>query len=97
MISEKAPRFLSPNSEQRRQRPLGRRKPHPKSPLREQVREVMRCFHYSQRTEDTYWQWIVRYLRFHKRPAAPPPASGLRPSASIGHRVSRGSAGAGTI
>jgi integron integrase len=66
MISENAPRFLSPHPQQRRQRPLGRLKPNPKSPLREQVREVMRFFHYSQRTEDTYWQWIVRYLRFHR-------------------------------
>jgi integron integrase len=37
-------------------------------PLRQQVAEVMRFFHYSQRTEEAYWQWIVRYLRFHKRP-----------------------------
>lgn len=83
MISENAPRFLSPHPQQRRQRPLGRLKPNPKSPLREQVREVMRFFHYSQRTEDTYWQWIVRYLRFHRRPTAPRPSPGAgapRPS-----------------
>jgi len=40
----------------------------PKASLREQVHEVMRFFHYSGRTEATYWQWIERYLRFHKRP-----------------------------
>ncbi len=48
--------------------PKGRLTPNPKAPLREQVREVMRFYHYSERTEGAYWQWIVRYLRFHKRP-----------------------------
>jgi integron integrase len=67
MISESAPRFLSPITEQRRQRPLGRLQPNPKLPLRQQVHEVMRFFHYSQRTEATYWQWIVRFLRFHRK------------------------------
>jgi len=41
--------------------------PNPKGTLREQVHEVMRFFHYSERTEDTYWQWMERFLRFHKR------------------------------
>lgn len=41
--------------------------PNPAAPLREQVREVMRFRHYSHRTERTYWQWIARFLRFHKR------------------------------
>jgi len=73
MISENAPRFLSASSEQKRQRPLGRLQPNRKASLRQQVQEVMRFFHYSQRTEDTYWQWIVRYLRFHRRPSPPAP------------------------
>ena len=29
----------------------------------------MRFFHYARRTEETCWQWIVRFLRFHKRPS----------------------------
>ena len=57
---------LSPNPEQRRQRPLGRFKPNPKAKLREQLHEVMRFFHYSARTEETYWQWIFRFLKFQK-------------------------------
>lgn len=61
------------------ERPLGKFLPNPKAPLREQVREVMRFFHYSGRTEEAYWGWIVRYLRFHKRPASPHPSPGLRP------------------
>lgn len=98
MISEKSPRFLSPHSQQRRQRPLGRLQPNPKSPLREQVREVMRFFHYSQRTEDTYWQWIVRYLRFHRRPSAPRPSPGSpsHPLPSDGRGESPAPAGEGT-
>ncbi len=68
MSSTDAPRFLSPSKAPTRQRPLGRLQPNPQAPLREQLREVMRFFHYSQRTEEAYWQWIVRFLRFHKRP-----------------------------
>jgi site-specific recombinase XerD len=39
--------------------------PNPKARLREQVREVMRFQHYSQRTEEAYWQWIKRFIFFH--------------------------------
>ncbi|MCW5554243.1 MAG: phage integrase N-terminal SAM-like domain-containing protein [Verrucomicrobiae bacterium] len=68
MSSPEQPRFLSPSTRQKRQRPLGRLQPNPKLPLRQQVHEVMRFFHYSSRTEEAYWQWVVRFLRFHKRP-----------------------------
>lgn len=40
--------------------------PNPKSKLLDQVREVLRVKHYSLRTEETYVQWITRYLRFHR-------------------------------
>ena len=39
--------------------------PNPKARLREPVREVMRFHHYSQRTEEAYWQWIKRFIFFH--------------------------------
>jgi integron integrase len=42
--------------------------PNPKAPLREQVREVLRFHHYSLRTEKAYWQWVRRYLAFHRSP-----------------------------
>jgi len=67
MISKVRSAILSPNTEPTRQRSRGRFQPNPKAPLQEQVHEVMRFFHYSQRTEATYWQWITRFLRFHKR------------------------------
>ena len=41
--------------------------PNPKSRLREQFHEVARFKYLSVRTEGTYWQWVVRFLRFHRR------------------------------
>lgn len=67
MISQKTPRLLSPITEQTRQRPKERLVPNPKATLREQLHEVMRFYHYSERTEETYWQWTVRFLRFHRQ------------------------------
>ncbi|MCP3875138.1 MAG: integron integrase [Desulfobacteraceae bacterium] len=39
-------------------------RPNPKFKLMDQVREVMRYHHYAYRTEQTYTQWILRYIRF---------------------------------
>ncbi len=33
--------------------------------LMEQVRETLRVHHYSLRTEQSYLQWIKRYILFH--------------------------------
>jgi len=41
--------------------------PNPKSKLLDQVREVIRLKHYSLRTEETYVQWIKRYIFFHHK------------------------------
>lgn len=38
--------------------------PNPKLKLMEQVREVLRYYHYAYRTEQTYCQWILRFLHF---------------------------------
>ena len=35
------------------------------SKLLDQVRSVLRTRHYSYRTEKTYVEWILRYIRFH--------------------------------
>lgn len=32
--------------------------------LMDQVREVLRYYHYAYRTEQTYCQWILRYIRY---------------------------------
>src|SRR5580765_4086995 len=39
--------------------------PNPKGKLLDQVREVMRLRHYSIRTEQSYCDWIRRYIKFH--------------------------------
>ncbi len=41
--------------------------PDPKARLREQFHEVARFKYFSERTEDSYWQWVVRYLKFHRQ------------------------------
>ncbi len=40
--------------------------PNPKLKLLDQVREVLRLRHYSIRTEQSYCDWIRRYVRFHQ-------------------------------
>ncbi len=40
-------------------------KPNPSVRLMDQVREVLRYHHYAYRTEQSYCQWILRYIRFH--------------------------------
>ena len=47
--------------------PLAKFAPNPKLKLRDQFHEVMRYKHFSQRTEDAYWQWVMRFLRFHRQ------------------------------
>jgi integron integrase len=43
--------------------------PHPKGRLKEQFHEVARFKHLSPRTEQSYWEWVVRYLKFHRERA----------------------------
>jgi hypothetical protein len=40
-------------------------RPNPDLKLMEQVRQVMRYHHYQYRTEQTYCDWIVRFIKFH--------------------------------
>ena len=39
-------------------------RPNPKLKLMEQVHEVLRYHHYAYKTEQTYSQWILRYIHF---------------------------------
>ncbi len=41
-------------------------KPNPDLKLMDQVREVLRYHHYAYRTEHSYCQWILRYIRFYE-------------------------------
>lgn len=47
-------------------RRLGKLIPNPNAKLREQFHEVARFKYLSSRTEATYWQWVVRFLKFHR-------------------------------
>lgn len=38
--------------------------PNPNLKLMDQVREVLRYHHYAYRTEQTYCQWILRFIHF---------------------------------
>ena len=40
--------------------------PNPKARLKEQFHEVCRFKHLAVRSEEAYWGWVVRFLRFHK-------------------------------
>jgi integron integrase len=46
--------------------PRGRLLPNPKLKLREQFHEAARYKHLALRSEETYWDWIHRYLVFHR-------------------------------
>src|ERR1035437_9110287 len=46
--------------------PLEKLLPNPKARLKDQFHEVARFKHFSPRTETAYWEWVVRYLKFHK-------------------------------
>ena len=39
-------------------------RPNPNLKLMDQVREVLRYHHYAYRTEQTYCQWILRYIHY---------------------------------
>jgi len=40
-------------------------KPDPELRLMDQARQVLRYHHYSYRTEQTYCEWIIRFIKFH--------------------------------
>jgi integron integrase len=41
--------------------------PNPKARLKDQFHEVARFKHLSARSEEAYWGWVVRFLKFHRR------------------------------
>jgi integron integrase len=58
--------------------------PNPKAKLLEQLAEVMRFHHYSYRTEQTYTQWVRRFLTFHRHPSHAGPKNGWRHPREMG-------------
>jgi integron integrase len=81
------PPRLSPSTGQTRHPPPEGLVPNPKARLRDQLHEVMRFLHYSDRTEAAYWQWIMRYLRFHRRDGVAGEAAWQHPRALGGSEV----------
>lgn len=61
--------------------PRERLVPNPKARLREQLREVCRFRHLSERTEEAYWGWVRRFLVWARDH---PPATPLRSPPSEG-------------
>ena len=55
---------------ERPRQPLERLVPNPKLKLLDQVQEVMRLKQLARRSEETYIQWIRRFILFHRKPAA---------------------------
>jgi integron integrase len=51
------------------QPPLEKLLPNPKGRLKDQFHEVARFKHLSSRTETAYWEWVVRFLKFHREKA----------------------------
>ncbi|MBM9519903.1 phage integrase N-terminal SAM-like domain-containing protein [Desulforhopalus vacuolatus] len=43
--------------------------PNPQLKLRDHVRETLRYSHYAPSTEETYCQWILRYISFYEKNA----------------------------
>jgi len=60
--------------------------PNPKAKLREQFHEVARFKHLSGRTEEAYWQWVMRFLRFHRDGSRRPVFARLRPGELSPHQ-----------
>jgi integron integrase len=71
-------------------------KPNPELKLMEQVREVLRYYHYSYRTENTYCQWIVRYIRFHGSKTHPKLMNSDHIQRFLSHLVINGNVSAST-
>ena len=59
--------------------------PNPKARLKEQFHEVCRFKHLSARTEEAYWGWVVRWVRFFQSKVHPQDLSGEQVKAFLTH------------
>jgi len=71
VVQHKITPFMTPQpfTAKAAQAPLATLLPNPKARLKDQFHEVARFKHLSPRTEASYWEWVVRYLKFHKERA----------------------------
>ena len=62
----------------------------------DQVRQVMRYYHYAYRTEQTYCDWILRYVKFHGAKTHPKDLGKVQVEAFLSHLATNGKVAAAT-
>jgi hypothetical protein len=72
-------------------------RPSPDLKLMDQVRQVLRYLHYAYRTEQTYGQWIVRFIRFFDAKIHPKDMGKEEIEFFLIHLASKGNVSAGTV
>ncbi|MDA8136517.1 MAG: integron integrase [Desulfobacteraceae bacterium] len=60
-------------------------KPDPELKLMDQTRQVLRYHHYAYRTEQTYCDWIMRYIKFHGGKTHPAQMGKIQIDAFLSH------------
>jgi site-specific recombinase XerD len=71
-------------------------KPDPKVKLMDQTRQVLRYHHYAYRTEQTYCDWILRFIRFHGGKTHPAEMGKIQIEAFLIHLATQGKVSAST-
>ncbi len=70
--------------------------PNPKLKLMDQVREVLRYYHYAYRTERSYCSWILRYIRFYRGKVHPAKMGARHVERFLSHLATDGGVSAST-
>ncbi|MCU7907149.1 MAG: integron integrase [Candidatus Thiodiazotropha sp. (ex Epidulcina cf. delphinae)] len=70
--------------------------PNPSLNLMDQVREVLRYYHYAYRTEQSYCQWILRYIHFHGGKTHPKQLDSQQVERFLSHLATEGKVSAST-
>jgi integron integrase len=70
--------------------------PNPDLKLMDQVRETLRYYHYAYRTEQTYCQWILRYIVFFNKKKHPKDLGAKDVERFLSHLATQGNVAAST-
>ena len=71
-------------------------RPDPNAKLMDQMREVLRYYHYAYRTESTYCRWILRYIQFFGGKTHPRKLDAKHIEKFLSHLATKGNAAAST-
>lgn len=71
-------------------------KPDSRLRLMEQVKQVLRYYHYAYRTEQTYCDWILRYVKFHGGKTHPKDMGKKEVEGFLSHLATHGKVSAST-